>query len=414
MKRKLPSFLDAFTTYHEGMDVPKIFVRWTGLWTLSVMLERRVWTYTKKSRLFPNMFVYLVGIAGLGKTETIITAKSIINAVDHTLLGPDNITGAFLADAIRDGERQIITPKGAETYYSTSFLTSDLQTMLGVWDDGIIAKLTHLYDAKDYAEGRRSSKKDDDRTFYRDKVCLNMLAGTTPSFLRNNLPVTIWGHGYMSRVVIVFSGETERSSLFADEDEGKAAASLGELINEAKAIRENSFGPFSFTPEARELVDAFWRHPGLQGGPPIPTDARLQSYTTRRPAHLLKLMQLFHIDRTSTDMILTAEDYQKAYEFMVETEALMPEAFVGQRGDSAQAVVDQFLDWMVKARVFYKKHGCEGKVPKSKAKEWLRHNMTEQESYNTLRSLENEGVLRESKTSLGPMLELKKDPRDWL
>ena len=71
MPRKLQSWTDAFFQYTEKIGSPPLFRRWCGIFTVAAALERKVWTVNNKGRLYPNLYMFLVGPPGTGKTTTV-------------------------------------------------------------------------------------------------------------------------------------------------------------------------------------------------------------------------------------------------------------------------------------------------------------------------------------------------------
>lgn len=60
-------WLEAFIELTEGLPTPPLFRLWSGITTLSAVLERKVWLPTMRQILFPNIFTLLVGPPGSGK-----------------------------------------------------------------------------------------------------------------------------------------------------------------------------------------------------------------------------------------------------------------------------------------------------------------------------------------------------------
>ena len=63
--------------------------------------------------------------------------------------------------------------------------------------------LNHLYDCPPYKERKRGKGIE----YELENAQLNLLAGTQPAYLNNLLPEGAWQQGFMSRTIIVYSGE---------------------------------------------------------------------------------------------------------------------------------------------------------------------------------------------------------------
>ena len=333
--RKFPSFIEAFCRYHEGQGTPREFAVWTALWILSVAADRNVWVYTSERILYPNTFTMIVAPAGIGKSSVLDMAEDLIIETwpDEKYLSSANMTGASLSDEIRDAQRSILNPQTneMETYYSLNVLVSDFQTLLPQYDTEILARLTRIYDCKTYSESRRGGKGT--HTFNLERTRISMLIGTTPSQLMELLPESGWSHGFMSRTMLIFSDDAKVTSLFKTRDRSSLKGLYDDLSHDLKHISQIQ-GEFIFEPEAASKADDF-RMAGVHGGDPIPSHPRLLHYSTRRMAHLLKLMQLSSLDR-SDDLIITSEDYDRAFDLLISAETQIPEIFksINNSGDA--------------------------------------------------------------------------------
>ncbi len=249
------------------------------------------------------------------------------------------MTHASFADELRNATRAIIDPKTqkAVEYNCLNILSSEFQVLFPQYDTFLLGKFTDTYDGMGYSESRRGGEGKN--TFHLPRVLVNMLAGTTPEHLFSTFPESAWGTGFMSRTILVWSTDVQIRSLFEDNfSTGEPRLQLEALKHEVKAIA-SMYGEFVFEKEARDRIDAFHKT-GPFGGPPLPSHPRLLNYSTRRTAHLLKLMILSAVDRGG-DYVLTNADYDQAFEWLIEVESQIPEIFkAGNTGGDSQIVND--------------------------------------------------------------------------
>ena len=299
------TFIDAFVDFHKNRPTSRLFALWTGIWLVSAAVERRVNAFTAETDLYPNLVVFLVGPAGLGKSVVLDTATDLLNGLGREQLSKESMSGAYIGDALKGSPRSIVDTKTgkATSYNAVNIIVSDLQTLLSSWDYDIIAKLTRLYDAQSYGEGRRARDNKDERTFDIPRAVLTMLAGTTEVHLTSVLPETAWGTGLMARTILVVGGEVARPHLFNSANRAEIDKKKAELQKKLKVISE-AHGEVIFDEEAREALNAFWQYKGNMGGPPIPTHPRLRGYCTRRHSQLEKLMIISAIDRNPKDRVV--------------------------------------------------------------------------------------------------------------
>jgi hypothetical protein len=157
---------------------------------------------------------------------------------------------------------------------------------------------------------------------------LNILAATSPAYLNEVMPTGAWDQGFISRVILIYSGET----LFRDpfQEVASPEASHRALATDLKVIGE-LYGKMTFDKDAAETLVEWAR----QKGPPTPEHPKLIHYNTRRTAHLLKLCQIASAAR-GDDLKIIMEDYQTALNWLLEAEVYMPDIFksMASGGDS--------------------------------------------------------------------------------
>jgi len=67
MSRILPNWIDGYLTYMKDTEPPVTYFLWTAIGTLAGALQRRVYMSWGHNKIFPNMFIFLMGRSGLGK-----------------------------------------------------------------------------------------------------------------------------------------------------------------------------------------------------------------------------------------------------------------------------------------------------------------------------------------------------------
>lgn len=292
------------------------------------------------------MYVVIVGAPGVGKTITLSTTEKLWGALPDHCMAPTSLTKAALIDALTDAKRRIVRPGLTPPYVefnSLLVLAGELGVLLPAYDTDFMNTLTAIYDGHKYAERRRTK----DLKLSIDSPQLNILGATTPSSLNSFLPEGAWDQGFLSRTILIYSGETILTPLFVetgnDEDSFKA------LLADLKQIG-NLYGKFEFTPEAGNAISN-WHQ---AGGPPAPEHPKLTHYVTRRTAHLLKLCMVASAE-TSGDLIITLDHYQRALGWLLEAEVHMPDIFRSMNmGGDSRAIEEAWY-------FVFKAHAKEGK-----------------------------------------------------
>lgn len=325
--RRCNNWIDAFERYCHAKGSPEIFVRWAGIFSIAAALERKVWIRTNKGTLYPNMYVFIVGPPGAGKTLALEMSREFLGSIDKFHLAPSSVTKASLIDALVESERHIIRPKedpSVVQFNSLSVVSNELGTFLTAYESDFMSVLTDLWDNKNYSETRRSSKLN----IKIESPQINMIAATTPVWLTNFLPEGAWDMGFLSRVMLAYSGADEPGDLFTMNSFDSSLHK--DLSHDIKQIF-NLYGKMEFTPEAAEAITRWHK----AKGPPIPDHPKLANYNTRRTSHLLKLCMVAAVS-AGNDLLITLDHYVEALGWLTELEETIPDIFKSMKvaGDS--------------------------------------------------------------------------------
>lgn len=343
MPRKLSSFVSAFIQYTANTGSPTLFRKWTAISLVAAALERKVWIRTSKGILYPNIFAVLAGPAGIGKTVAAGEIPALMEVLEEHHLAPTSVMKAGLIDALRDADRRIVRPSDnppVHTFNSLYIVANELGVLLPGYDNDFMNVLTDLYDCRFYSERRRTK----DLKFKIENPQVNLLAATTPSYLNSLMPEGAWDQGFISRVMLIYSGLAESVDLFTERAQDKALYSA--LRADLKELG-NLFGKISFSAEA---VEAFREWVGKKEEP-RPDHPKLQHYCSRRQAHLLKLCMVA-CAATGNDLIVTIDHYAEAFDWLLEAEASMPDIFKSMTMGGSSRVMDEtwhfaYKRWMV-------------------------------------------------------------------
>jgi len=335
------NFIELFEEYTSNISSPAIFRKWGAISLIAGALERKVWVVTRGSPVYPNLFVILAANPGVGKSEITWRVRQHWGQIEGHHLASSSVTKASMMDELAEASRRWVTndPQNpVDSFNSLKICVNELGVFITAYDNEFISTMTDLWDCKDYSETRRSSKKKD--PIQLAKVQLNMLAAGTPSYLNHMLPEGAWDQGFMSRTIIVFSGEIIKKSLFGDHGVDQ---SMAEQVQAELDRKANLYGEMGFTEESKDLLNNFLYTVADETAPQHP---RLMAYNVRRVVHLLKLCMVASVCR-SDELVIRAEDYQVALDWLLEAEATMPEIFKAMSQGGAGQVMNDAWYYLV-------------------------------------------------------------------
>lgn len=310
-ERKVGNFLNAYMDYTKSSESPDNYHIWTALSALASVTRRKVFVDQGLYVLYPNMYVALVGPpARTAKSTAIRMGRRLIQGIPGVAIGPDSCSREEL---IREMAQSKLDNQCSMTIHSSEF--SSIVETSGI---SMIQFLTDIYDCdfrdpKGWRYATKTQGKDELVNPY-----LNMLVGTTPSYLADALPDTLVGHGFSSRVVFVHE-EVERLINPRPDPEDVEMAEL--LRSDLQHISFLS-GKFEWSADAESVYDTFYR--GLYKS--IPADYRMEGYHWRKKIHVLKVAMLLSLSE-SDSLRLEARDFEAAIGLLAAIEPNMTRTF---------------------------------------------------------------------------------------
>lgn len=293
-----------------------MFRMWTAIHAVGAAAERRIWTPLGINRLYPNLFVFLVGPPGVGKTQAINPMSTLLRKSGATLLAPNDITKQGLLDCLSESSRSgVFDGKPFDFHYST-VIVRELANFMSKYDLELAGILTDLYDCPAANEEKK-------RSHLKGKMLpfpgINLLVGTATENLGATIAPEMWGSGLMARVILVYNAEIiVPPDLFkvSEQDEARAQSIIASLSEIGKMA-----GPMTWLAPARAMIQTLAENRNQDA----PLHNRLAHYTTRRWMHVAKLGMVASLSRGS--MTVTPEDFDRAYGWLTDCEAFMPEVF---------------------------------------------------------------------------------------
>lgn len=319
--RRLASWIDGFCEYTQILSSPKLFKKWAAISTLACAMEQKIWVRTKGSELYPNLYVILTATPGIGKSTVMKEVELLLRTIPEFYVAPSSVSAASLIDSLFDAKRKIVRPAANPPFVefnALSVIASEFGVFLPDYDNIFMNTLNKLYDREFFEDRKRGGKLH----IKIPKPSLNILGGTTPSYLNSMMPEGAWEQGFASRSIIVYSGESVLGDLFREDTDQKISAGLHDSLVADLRMIADQYGMMAWTPEAQAALTSWY----MAGGPPIPDHSKLIHYTSRRTAHLIKLCMIASIDR-SNERIINVEDYSRALEWLIEVETYMPDIF---------------------------------------------------------------------------------------
>jgi len=259
--RKLEgSWIRHYLDFTKGMEAPEIFHFWVSISLIATALGRNVYLDRGYFKLYPNMFIIL-----LAESEECAKSTAIKIGVNKVLRademesppmlyaqkGTPQALVETLVDETGVPDADMVVTKNAEVYIAAS----ELAVFLGKKEKNseLLTMLTDLYDCPDKWAYKTRFKGWEQVV----NVCLNMIAGTTPKWLRETIPRDAIAGGFVSRLVFIYVNHTDRE--FAHPEYTNAEEGLRmKLIHDLSLIRRIR-GPFKWGHNAKDWYSDWYK-----------------------------------------------------------------------------------------------------------------------------------------------------------
>lgn len=298
--------LEDYLLYSGYQESPQDFHLWTCIAMTAIALGRDTWVNWGAWQIFPNLFVILVGESALTHKSTAIKMgmkplKKACPDLDGTgqKMSPEALCN-FLAGMTENGQ-------DAVAYLEVS----ELSVLIGKskLDDSLLKLLTDLWDSPDehasFTIGRGQEVM--------KNVCLNMLAGTTPDWLKNSVPVESLEGGFFSRLILVQRKPTGIKNAMPMMLPVHADA-LNRVIHDLNQIHTMS-GAFRLT-EAAEQAYKVWYY---EMNHPEKAESFMRGYFGRKGDFILKIGMCLSA-MFNDSMIIDVDEIQFAIQILNENE----------------------------------------------------------------------------------------------
>ena len=331
---------DLYFSYTEKTEPPMVFHRWSLLSCLAASLGRQFYLPFADFRIFPNMYVMLIGDPGTRKSTAIKTGKRILSASGYDKFSAERTSKEkFLLDlegveddtgSVKDAS-QVMRNLFGDDYIGADprevFVVADeFNEFVGSGNLEFLSLLGSLWDWDDpNAPFKQRLKTSRSVSIFQPTI--NILSGNTHAGFAEAFPPQTLGQGFLSRLILVFGESSGKKFAFPE----KPPDSLRQqLVDEFTEIKTQVSGEATITSKARDMLQTIYHSfEGLE-------DARFKHYSTRRYTHLLKLCLL--TAAAARRIEIRAEDVLFANTLLTYTEHRMPNA-MGEFGKAKNADV---------------------------------------------------------------------------
>lgn len=325
MSRLNEDWIKSFLAYSSYGEAPLKTLFWTGVSTIAGALRRRVWIDQKYFQWTPCFYVILVAPPGvISKSTTANIGINLLREVPGIKFGPDVVTWQALIEAMA-GANEAAYDAVTDTYLPMSAITicsDEFGTFLDPTDRGMVDALVSLWDGKKGVFTKVTKSSGNDSV---ENPWINIIACTTPGWIKGNFPEYMIGGGFTSRCIFVFAERKRQLVAYpalsapADFEEKREA-----LIHDLEQI-SLMIGEYHLTAEAVKWGTQ-WYEKHWDERPAHLDDERFGGYIARKQTHIHKLAMVLSAARSS-ELFIEQDVLSMSSEFITALELDMPRVF---------------------------------------------------------------------------------------
>lgn len=330
MSRRVPNWLIGYKEYAEGPEVPPIFNLWVGISCIAAAAQRDIYMEMDFFQVHSNLYIMLTSPAGRGKKSTAMKlGRNLLRNVGNYGAEIHFSTQAASSAALI----QQFVKLGGKVHQSLTCHSLELGSLLGTKNDDMTIFLTDIFDCNPDWDKQTVSRGLE----LIEKPWLNLLAGTTPTWLGDNLSNTALEGGFISRSIFVYDDTRRRVAIPKMTDAQKRLRQdLTHDLAQIVALK----GTFRMSAEAEAAYVKWYEGPERDKSE---VDAKLATYYERKGIHVIKVAMILALAE-SDSLVVEQPHVVAAIGMLSELEGGMRKAFTSVGKNQFSTDLDRIED----------------------------------------------------------------------
>lgn len=245
------SWLDDFMAATIEAESPRSYFWWSGLVAISAAVSNRVYVNKQIYKLYPNLFVFLIGKSGLRKSGPPAMVRRI-----HDLAEVVKVFGGrgSIQSIIEQLGKVWTLESGRVLGEAHAFICSTEFAASLVKDDDALTILTDLHDSHYHTGVWRNSLKSGSDTL--KQPCLNLLSATNEVHFDDKISQSSLLGGFIARTILVVESKKSRVNDLLDPPQIEfKAEEFVPYIQELSKVK----GEMILSPSAKSLFRQWYK-----------------------------------------------------------------------------------------------------------------------------------------------------------
>lgn len=306
--RANPDWIKAFVSTYDFIEPTDKLLFWAAVSGIAAAVRHNVIVDQISYKLPLNHYIIFVGNAGIRKSSAILQMRQI-TAQAAKVLGIRYTSQSSSWQAMVDDLQEASTlevlwdPAGSLQHSYVTAILSEFGSLFKSDDAGMVDFLVDLWDLHTIWSKRA---RKDGAAIELQRPGINLIGGTTPSWIEDNFRRSLAKGGLGSRIIWVHETKIKRAVPFVDEAAPKDyAAKVSGLVHDLIQIGSLK-GVITFDPEARDLM-AKWYDKTARELLARDEDDVQAGFISRKQAHAFKLAAILSLSEGNTLRVTAAQ-----------------------------------------------------------------------------------------------------------
>ena len=245
------TWMDRLLISVESTESPKRYWYWAGLSAISAVVGRKLYLDKFLYKLYPNLFIVLIGRSGIRKGPPVSLAKALVKEVNNTRI----ISGRASIQAIIRDLRSAFTREagGPPITDAIAYLPISEFASFLVQDPSALTILTDLYDTHANEEWEYTTISGAKQIL--NNVCITMLGASNEVHFKDVVPDNALGGGFIGRTCIIHAMKKGKSNPLTTRP--KNIVNIPELAEHLRQISKLK-GQFIWSREGKSIYDEWY------------------------------------------------------------------------------------------------------------------------------------------------------------
>jgi hypothetical protein len=294
------TFVDQILRHTKDSESPRKYYYWSSLAAIAAAMKSNVYLDKFHYKLYPSIYVLLVGRSGLRKGPPVNLARKLVDSLNNTRVFAGRVS---IEGVISNLSKAFTTPNGGPPITDASgFLVASEFASFIIQNNEALTILTDLYDR--HYNDKWSYMLRNSPTENLKEPCLTLLGASNEVHIKDSIPDNAIGGGFIARTFIIYADKKATINPLTERPE-----SLLPLVDLAQHLKDISRckGEFTWSPGGKSLYNEWYQKFSDSDKSSEDSTGTME----RLHDHILKTAMLISLSR-KTDLRLEVPDIEEA------------------------------------------------------------------------------------------------------